>query len=558
MISLSQIQTSVLRQMTGADTMTRGQMITALNLKGIFAAHPDGTNAGHEEYIAGSVNEPTRELKDRSMEEPPVVSDEPMTQVMLPSSSLLTDVSYDVLVTDHMHVQQNIHFFKPGFTNIRDELLDNRALLNDIHKETTLFKSVLENYSVTFQTNELDVPVSNKLGTFHELHLSPSSVRYEKPIFKCTRVDEMVNLYIEFLITEIHTDIIEILLPYNMRAQYVPFRVILRPNDGSGEFSGMARAYGKNVNKLYVESYLFQDTFYISIEGNYLTTFDQPYMDKQIRWVTPAKFNHTKILHFNNVRLLTEVSGSDLGFNDGYAYETRTLNRVDLALRFVFSQRTSQHVPVMRFVAEFPVLNERVYGTRVKGYATCYLPEHRVFTTHPPIVTISEANQLDVFVKIGSLLFHDVVVQAHVSYYLTNDTIRVNHFEKPIIRADSSLALSQITISNLHMYDAMYNDTYRLFNRYNVILVQRNHVSDYDSYRPVPLQLMMRFDLNNHILEVSNIALFNQLDQFDRRYLYPRSKLFYIKLFVKNFVNEYDGPYDITPDYTQLIDLTSI
>ena len=559
MISLSQLQTSVLRQMTGSDSKTRAHMIRSLHRKGIFAAQPDGSKPGQEEYIHEEEPKGFERLSTKSV--PPVSQrtqtrtlDEgnPGTDIVPKGARLYTDARYDVLVTNHLRVKENIHF-GPGYTNIRDEIVNSRTLMDEIRQETETLKSQLSGFSQAFQTDELDVPVSNKLGSFHELHVSPSTVRFKNAVFKCTRVDEMVNLYIEFLITEIDSDIIEIELPYAMRASYVPFQVILRPNDGSGEFSGMARAYGKNRNKLYVESYLFQDTLYVSIEGNYLTTFDQPYRDKPIKWITPVRYNRVKVMHLDNVSLLTEVPGSDLGFSDGYGYETRTLNRVDLALRFVFSQRTTQHVPVIRFVTHFPVLNDRVYGTHVNGYATCYLPEHRMFTTKSPRVTIQGENTLEVYATMGPLLFHDVVIQAHVSYYSTDNVVRIHPFEKPIVRSTSTLTNSEIAISDIHIYDAIHNDQYRLMNRYNVVLTQRNKQSDYDTFRPVPLQLTLNFDLFDNTLEVSRISLFNQLDQYDRRYLYPQRKQFHIKLSAINFIHEYDGPYDITPDFTQYI-----
>lgn len=552
MISLSQIQTSVLRKMShdGANTKTRAQLITDLNHQGIFSAHPDGSHYGIGEYIQSEEETHTRAVMDTVPMYVPLDVKQRSNSITLNESKLYTDASYDILMTTHLRVAHNIYF---GNTNLHDELWDKRKILGDIRDETALLKSNLVEYTELFETDHLDVPVSNKLGSFHELIVSPSSVRFEKPVFKCTRVDEIVNIFIEFLITEIHTNIIEITLPYEMRATYVPFQVILRPNDMSGEFSGMARAYGKNSNILYVESHLFINSLYVSIEGTYLTTFDKPYQNKQIKWITPARYNRLKLMHLSDVRLLSEVPRSDLGFSDGYGYETRTLNRVDLTLRFVFRQRTTQHVPEIRFVAEFPVLNDSVYGTHVNGYADCHLPEHRVYTTKPPQVVIRGKNRLEVYVKIGSLYFHEAVIHAQVSYYSADETKRVHPFEKPVIRSSGTLNNSEITITNIRMYDAIHNDTYRLLNQYNVLLSQNNHANDYDTYSNVPLQLTLHFDLEDQVLEVSNIDLFNQTDQYNRRYLYPRRKMFYMKLSVHNFVHEYDGPYDLLPDFTQYI-----
>jgi hypothetical protein len=350
---------------------------------------------------------------------------------------------------------------------------------------------------------------------------------------------------------------IEIELPYEMRAQFVPFQLILRSNDGTGEFSGMARAYGRNRNKLYLESYLFSETtdFFVNIEGNYLTTFDQPFHDNTFKWITPVKHSQTREnpISYDMVRLLPHGMESDLGFSDGHFTEVRTMNRVDLCMFFKFSQRTSVLVPIVHFEAKFPTLNDRVYGMHVNGYGTCFLPEHRLHTIDPPKVTIQEDNRLVVRAYPGSLPFHDIVIQAQVSYYSMDETERVRQFEKPIIMSTSSISHSDIQISNIEIYDAFYQNMYQLFNQYNIVLKQHNDRSDYDEYRPTPLKLTLDFTLTNRSVEVSNMDLFNQLDQYDRRYLYPRRKGFRIALFANNFVNDYDGPYDVTPDFTQYI-----
>ena len=131
----------------------------------------------------------------------------------------------------------------------------------------------------------------------------------------------------------------------------------------------------------------------------------------------------------------------------------------------------------------------------------------------------------------------------------------IHYFEKPFIRSDSDITHSKIQIQNLLIHNAFDTKTneYRLFNAYNIILSSQNELGDYDQYRPAPLELTLDFLLTNRTVEVSNIELFNQFDQIDRRYLYPRSKPFHIHLRATNFVDEFDGPFDLTPDFTQYI-----
>lgn len=582
MISLSNLHTSVLRKLipedhgiyqTNEKPQSRTQLISLLNQRGVFVASEDGEQCGFGEYHQATerpspvsttkelevrtLMEQPPELEERTlMEPPPEIAREPVLQ----TSAKKTDAKFDVLVTNRLFVDNNLYFGKLGLTDIHTEIIESMRLLEEVNQKTTDLRANIEDYSNEIDANRLDVSVSNMLGTFHELHIEPESVRFEKPFFKCVRVDETAYVFIECLITECQgVDRLCITLPYAMRAEYVPFQIILRPNDGSGEFSGMARAYATDGNKLYVESYLFEDSnsFFINIEGNYLTRFDEDFNGTSFTWITPVKYGNSKDIAINHdmVQLVSEHAGSDVGFSDGHCVEYRSFNRVDLHLRFRFSQRTSTIIPEIRFTVELPTRSDTIHGTVVRGYGACYLPEHRVHTTKPPDVKVQGQTFMDIRAYTGSLLFHDVDLYAHVSYFIHNDEQVIHHFEKPFVRSTSDITNSNIQIHNLEIHDAFdpNTDEYHLFKKYNVILSSQNELDDYDTYRPVPLELTLNFLLTNRTVEVSNIELFNQYDQFDRRYLYPRSKPFHIHLRATNFVDEYDGPFDLTPDFTQYI-----
>ena len=557
-------------------------MISILNQRGIFVASEDGTRFGFGEYHHSLENDPQLHPPERTLVSmdpqlhPPertLVSMDPQlhppertlvsmdpSAFILETSDKKTDAKFDVLVTNRLFVQDNLHFGKLGLTDIHNEIIESKRLLNEVNQKTGELRANIEDYSNQVDVNRLDVPVSNMLGTFHNLHIEPDTVRFEKPFFKCVRVDEIAYVFIECLITECQgVDRLCITLPYAMRVEYVPFQIILRPNDGSGEFSGMARAYATDGNKLYIESYLFEDSesFFINIEGNYLTRFDEKFNDTSFTWITPVKYGNSKDIAINHdmVQLVSDHPGSDIGFSDGHCVEYRSFNRVDLHLRFRFSQRTNTSIPELRFTAELPTRSDTIHGALVSGYGASYLPEHRVHTTKHPDVKVTGRTLVDIRAYIGSLMFHDMDLYAHVSYFIHNDEQVIHHFEKPFVRSDADITHSQIRIHNLQIHDAFDPNTneYRLFNRYNIIMESQNELDDYDQYRPAPLELTLDFLLTNRTVEVSNIELFNQFDQFDRKYLYPRSKPFHIHLRATNFVDEYDGPFDLTPDFTQYI-----
>lgn len=569
MISLSNLHTSVLRKLSESkQPQSRAQMISLLNQRGIFVASEGGDRFGFGEYhpdndapVEKSLDPPQRTLDPPQVPsmDPPQRTLDLVIEPVLETSDKKTDARFDVLVTNRLFVQDNLYFGKLGLTDIHKEILESKRLLDEVNQRTSDLRANVEAYSNQIDVNRLDVPVSNKLGTFHELRIEPESVRFEKPFFKCVRVDETAYVFVECLITECqNVDRICITLPYAMRAEYVPFQIILRPNDGSGEFSGMARAYATE-NKLYVESYLFEDSdsFFINVEGNYLTRFDERFNDTSFTWITPVKFGNVKDIAINHdmVQLVSDHPRSDIGFSDGHCVEYRSFNRVDLHLRFRFSQRTSTSIPELRFTAALPTGSDTIHGALASGYGACYLPEHRVHTTKPPDVKVSGQTLVDIRAYIGSLLFHDVDLYAHVTYFNNNDDHVIHHFEKPFVRSDADITHSQIRVNHLQIHDAFDPSAqeYRLFNNYNLILESQNELDDYDQYRPAPLELTLNFLLTNRTVEVSNIELFNQFDQFDRRYLYPRSKPFHIHLRATNFVDEYDGPFDLTPDFTQYI-----
>lgn len=575
MISLSKLHTSVLRKLSESESQStsqsRSHMISLLNQRGIFVASEDGTRFGFGEYH--QANEAESEPQERTLEtvsRDPFESTKirtfdpykrPRTVPVLETSSKKTDAKFDVLVTNRLFVKENLHFGKLGLTDIKKEIIESKHLLDEINQKTTELRANIDDYSNQIDVNLLDVPLSNMLGTFHDLQIEPAdTVQFERPFFKCVRVDETAYVFIECLITECQgVDRLCITLPYVIRAEYVPFQIILRPNDGSGEFSGMARAYATDGNKLYMESYLFNDSdsFFINVEGNYLTRFDEKFNDTSFTWITPVKFGNAKDIAINHdmVQLVSDHPGSDIGFSDGHCVEYRSFNRVDLHLRFRFSQRTSTSIPELRFTVELPTRSDTIHGALVSGYGACYLPEHRVHTTKHPDVKVTGRTFMDIRSYIGSLLFHDVDLYAHVSYFIHNDDQLIHYFEKPFIRSDSDITHSKIQIQNLLIHNAFDTKTneYRLFNAYNIILSSQNELGDYDQYRPAPLELTLDFLLTNRTVEVSNIELFNQFDQFDRRYLYPRSKPFHIHLRATNFVDEFDGPFDLTPDFTQYI-----
>lgn len=560
MIPLSECSLTVLRRLVpDSGSKTRTQLIQWLHNRGIFAATPDGLLDYHSKETSFSAEKGLSEKKrfsaEKGLPEKKRFSAEKRFLVenrsvaSLPRLTHDTDARFDVLIADRIHVTHNLYF--QNNADIRSELLDNRRTLSEIHSETQQFHAYMANISAT-DMNRLDVPVSNKLGTSYELVIHPiGQVSFEQPFFKCVRVDEIVHVFIEFLVTNLqaNVDILEIPLPYAMRAAYVPFQSILRNGQ---EFTGMPRSYGRN-GRLYIESHLLHDSpqFYVNVEGTYLTRFDQPFKNVPIRWITPVRYgNRTEAAVSHDMVTVNPVLGSDLGFNRGKVFITRSLNRVDMMMEIYFSQRTRVNIPEIRFEVDLSVLNERVFGP-VNGYGACYLPEHGMYTVRPPRVRVTDQHRVQVRAFIGFVLFHDVLIHAHMSFFSSNNAEQVRQFEKPIVRANSTLNMSNISIHDLVLYDAYFQGEYRLYNRYNVVLRSRRETSDYHTYRHVPLEVTMTFKLQNQTVTVSNIHLFNQLDQNDKRYLYPRRKLFHIKLYAYNYREDYEGPFTLTPDFTE-------
>lgn len=575
LLDLQHLPTSVLRAVAknalGREVDSRVRCIRLLRSMGILAISEDGSEYGVGEYHS-AVAEYPRHYYSSPRSTPSAPSSTPYsissTSHFNPENRR-TDAAFDVLSAIDLHVTNNIQF--QDSTNIRQELfVESKNRLNDIHDETERMKSdigaFIDSLTVEPYGDQLvRIPVTNKLGTSHDLKIRPDSVKFDTTFFKCLRSDAFVFLSLECRVTECsNVDVIEIDLPYEVLASFAPFNCLCKL---VGDFSGMGRAYAKSGHTLYVESYLLQNIttpVFINVHGHYLTSFTEPHRNTPITWVTPMRVEYPgKTMLSTDMLTLKHVPAeSDIGFHEGVAYFNRVDERVDLAMSVTFRQRSDTVVPRLSCVIDFPLTKDSLTHQHNVGYGSTYLPEYRTHVVKPPDVRLQQTDQsmrftIDAYV--GYKPFHECTVFVNVTYFV-KPLQNIHKFIKPVLTGDSTHDHSSIVLSNVDMYDTHLFDTQKdaLLDLYNLRINAVNELrNEYTEYKFTDLTLSASSTLTHNNLELNNIVLYNQLDQDGRTYLYPRRKPFHVRVQMLNMVDEFEGydqpngGYELLPDFTQ-------
>ena len=567
---------AVVRNVLGRVVDSRTRCIHLLHSRGIFAISEDGSKYGLGEYHSTEHPSSRQASRERFTENLTIV-EEPRSRgnkppfVHIKRPQFNTDAAFDVMSTRDLYVTNDIEF--QDLTNLQQELfIESKTRLEDIDRETDQMKAdiaaFIDDLRVEPFGNQLvRIPLTNKLGTSHALKLSPASVKFNKPFFKCLRSDEFVFVSIECCITECsNVSVIEIDLPFYVRAPFVPFSCICKDTD---EFSGMGRAYAKRGYTLYIESFLLQNItkpVYVNIHGPYLTRFSEPHRATPIKWVTPMHFQYPgkTELSTDMLTLKNTPADSDIGFHEGMAYFNRVDERVDMAMSVTFRQRTGVVIPRLSCVIDFPLTKDTLTHQYNVGYGSTYLPEYRTHVVKPPDVRLKQKTdqtmQFAIDAYVGYKPFHECTVLVNVTYFV-KPLQTIHKFNKPVLTGRTSISDHYtINVSNIDMYDTHLFDTnkHALLDMYtlkiNAVSELRN---EYTEYTFTDLTLAIDSNLRYDRFEMSNIVLYNQLDQNAQMYLYPRSKLFHIKIRMLNKVDEYDGydqpngGYELLPDFTQ-------
>lgn len=579
LLDLPNLPTSVLRTVAssvlGRAVDSRTHCIRLLRSRGILAISEDGSEYGLGEYH--SVEQTPSTAHQRSVPKF-VAADSPSTSsaaaapVTATGNGKRTDAAFDVLSTHDLHVKNDIQF--QDLTKLRQELfVESKNRLEDIDRETEQMKSdiatFIDDLNVEpFGNHLVRIPLTNKLGTSHDLKIHPDSVKFDNPFFKCLRTDEFVFVSIECRITECrNVNVVQIELPFHVRASFVPFQIILKEIDN--DFSGMGRAYANNGNTLYIESYLLQNIttpVYINVHGHYLSSFSEPHRTTPITWVTPMNVEYpgTMELSTDMLTLLTlPPVNSDIGFHDGVVHFHRVDERVDVSMSVTFRQRTDVVIPQLSCVVDLPLTKDTLTHQYNVGYGSTYLPEYRTHVVKPPNVRMKQIDQTIQFMidaYVGYKPFHECTVVVNVTYFV-KPLQNIHKFIKPILTGDTSIhEYSTINLSNIDMYDTHLFDTNKdaLMDMYNLKIDAVNELrNEYTEYTFTDLTLASDSHLRNDLFEMNNIVLFNQLDQNGRTYLYPRRKLFHVVIQMLDMVHEYEGHdqpnggYELLPDFTQ-------
>lgn len=579
LLDLQHLPTSVLRTVVsavlGRVVDSRTHCISLLRSRGILAISEDGSEYGLGEYHSADPPVPVVARRyARSME--PISTAPPYNNFADESiaGNLRTDAAFDVLTTQDLHVTHDIRFQDlTELGSLRQELfVESTNRLEDINRETEQMKAdidaFIDNLRVEPFGNQLvRIPLTNKLGTSHALRMRPETVKFDTTFFKCLRSDEFVFVSLECRVTECrNVDVIQIDLPFHVRASFVPFQMILKEIDNDS--SGMGRAYAKNGNTLYVESYLLQNItnpVYINVHGHYLTNFSEPHRDTPITWVTPMKVEYPgrTLLSTDMLTLLNIPANSDIGFHEGVAYFHRVDERVDVSMSVTFRQRTGTIIPRLSCVIDFPLTKDTLVHQHNVGYGSTYLPEYRTHVVKPPNIRMKQTDRSIQFVidaYVGYKPFHECTVFVNVTYFI-QPLQNIHKFVKPILTGNTSIqSYSTINLSNINMYDTHLFNTNKdtLLDMYNLKINAVNELrNEYTEYTFTDMSISVDSNLTNDRYEMSNIVLYNQVDQHGRTYLYPRRKLFHMQIRMLNKANEYEGydqpngGYELLPDFTQ-------
>jgi hypothetical protein len=160
---------------------------------------------------------------------------------------------------------------------------------------------------------------------------------------------------------------------------------------------------------------------------------------------------------------------------------------------------------------------------------------------------------------VGYKPFHECTVFVNVTYFV-KPLQNIHKFIQPVLTGDSTHKHSSIVLSNVDMYDTHIFDTQKnaLLDLYNLRINAVNELrNEYTEYTFTDLTLLADSTLMNTNLKLNNVVLYNQLDQDGRTYLYPRRKVFHVRVQMLNMVDEYEGydqpngGYELLPDFTQ-------
>jgi hypothetical protein len=415
---------------------------------------------------------------------------------------LQTDAKYDVIVAETIKVHNNVHFAPETLlTDIHNELFLSRNLLSDMQQENNALLANIDTFNLQL-TKPIDIATTNQLGTVYELrmYVDKGTIEYDNAVFRCLRSDQFVFVNIRFRVTKcVNVAMLTIDLPYSIvHAEHVVrFQATLKETD-STDFSGMAKAYGAG-NKVFVESYVFQElpmetSMEIHIHGQYLTSFNEPFLDKSFNnpraftWITPMRYDTNHGVHLNRdmVHMRDVPTGSDLGFSDGHLSWTRVQDRVDITGHVRFRQRQNRvDVPVVRCDIDIPLTLETLHA-RSHGYGAIYATEHNRFLSDRPIITVRPELpkfQMAIDARTRRVPFYELVVQFQVSLFVT-PRHHIRHLEKPIVQSNLEVVNNAFLISGIRLFDT-WNPT-TLFHTYNMNFRATNYKDDYEVYNLTP------------------------------------------------------------------------
>ena len=587
LVLLHEAPTSTLRGIlrefgdTRAHTLPRRGCIQVLErVHSVFVVSEDGT-----EYGIGDVQHSDDFIqtttKNTLPEEPNSITRQIVPQQLtvvpeLPNNcrvvkkTLQTDAKYDVVVAEIIKVHNNVHFAPETLlTDMHNELFVSRNLLSDMQQETSALLANVDTFDLQL-TKPIDIATTNQLGTVYELrmHVDNGTIEYDNAAFRCQRSDQFVFVNIRFRVTKcVNVAMLTIDLPYSIiRAEHVvPFQATLKETN-STDFSVMARAYGTG-NKVFVESHVFQELpAEINIQGQYLTSFNEPFLDKSFNnpraftWITPMRYDTNHGVHLNGdmVHMRDDVptgSTTDLGFSDGHLSWTRVQDRVDITGYVRFRQERQNHVDVVRCDVDIPFTLETLLPhARSHGYGATYATEHNRFLSDRPIITVRPdlpEFQMAIDARTRRVPFYELVVQFQVSLFVVSPRRRIHHLEKPIVQSNLEVVNNAIHVSGVRLFDTWNPST--LFHTYNMNLRSVNN-KEYQEYRFTPLALDLKHALSFQTLTIFDIRLYNQLDDQNVQYLYPRRKEYHMRIHATNYKDDYEV-YNLTPDFSQYLNI---
>lgn len=563
---------SVLRQVSHdpavVETWSRRLCIDTLERRHlIFYVSEDGIEYGLGPFAAV---EPAVESHSRSHPPPPPTASDPPPPYSHDAGYIQrsdTDAAHDVIFAEKIHVHDNL-FFADG-SDIRSEIHASHQLLTDIHHETAALSANIHTFQLNLENPAFDIATTNQMGTMYDLrlHVDQGVIEYDHAVFRCMRSDLFVFVCIQCRITRCDdVNMIEIDLPYPIVADHVPFQANLKETE-SADFSGMVRAYGRRGHRVFVESYVFRELpNELIIRGQYVTSPDAPLLDTSFQnprpftWITPMRHDtfHETYLNRDMVETRDVPDGSDLGFSDGYLHWTRVQNRMDLSGWIRFRQRTHHAIERIRCDVRVPLSNVTFFSAS-HGYGATYMTEYRQFLTERPNVVLEP----DAVIRIDAstqrvLFFHEAVVQFHVSVFVVLPS-EPHALEKPVVQATTTVENKDVHVTDIRLFDTWNPKT--LFHTYQMDFRILNDRDTYQEYRFVPLTLELQYRLEHKQLDLFDIRLYNQLDEAQVEYLYPRRQEYSIHLHATNYLLDeedgYQGPFELTPDFSTYLDVVT-